>query len=87
MPKSLNLARSYIGSSDVNLLSSIFKERKFIDAVKNLTIFVDKKYSDGLMENIFLKESLSNNKSQIIYAKNGKFGDIMDEYLQVHKHR
>tara|TARA_S200000501_G_C20794862_1_gene731306 strand:+ start:25 stop:1176 length:1152 start_codon:yes stop_codon:yes gene_type:complete len=81
VPKSLNLARSYIGSSDVNLLSSIFKERKFIDAVKNLTIFVDKKYSDGLMENIFLKENLSNNKSQIIYAKNGKFGDVNKNYL------
>ncbi len=81
VPHTLNSARSYIKSSDVNVLSSIVRERKFIDSVKNLTIFVDKKYSDGLMENIFLKEKLENNKSQIIYAKNGKFDNSNNDIL------
>ncbi len=81
VPKSLNSARTYIKSSDVNVLSSIVKERKFIDSVKNLTIFVEKKSTNGLMKNIFLKEKIGKNKSQIIYAKKGKFDDNDKDFL------
>ena len=81
VPQSLNSSRSYIKSSDVNVLSSLVRERKFIDSVKNLTIFVEKKSNDGLMENIFLKEKIGENKSQIIYAKKGKFDDVNKDFL------
>tara|TARA_A100000164_G_scaffold135823_1_gene120554 strand:- start:232 stop:1377 length:1146 start_codon:yes stop_codon:yes gene_type:complete len=81
VPQSLNSSRSYIKSSDVNVLSSLVRERKFIDSVKNLTIFVEKKSNDGLMENIFLKEKIAENKSQIIYSKKGKFDDANKDFL------
>ena len=81
VPKSLNSARTYIKSSDVNVLSSLVRERKFIDSVKNLTIFVEEKSTNGLMKNIFLKEKIGKNKSQIIYSKKGKFDDNDKDFL------
>ena len=81
VPKSLNSARSYIKSSDVNVLSSLVRERKFIDSVKNLTIFVEEKSQDGLMKNIFLKEKIGKYKSHIIYSKKGKFDDVNEDFL------
>tara|TARA_A100000164_G_scaffold224099_1_gene198694 strand:+ start:2099 stop:3247 length:1149 start_codon:yes stop_codon:yes gene_type:complete len=81
VPQTLNTARSYIKSSDVDVLSSVIRERKFIDSVKNLTIFVEKKRDDGVMENIFLKEKISENNSQIIYAREGKFKNINKDIL------
>ncbi len=81
VPQGLNSARTYIKSSDVNVLSSLVRERKFIDSVQNLTIFVEEKNSDGLMKNIFLKEKIGKNKSQIIYAKKGKFDDANEDFL------
>ena len=81
VPNSLNSARTYIKSSDVNVLSSLIRERKFIDSVKNLTIFVEEKNTNGLMKNIFLKEKIGKNKSQIIYSKKGKFNDNDKDFL------
>ena len=43
VPTTLDKARSYIRTSNVDLFSSLIQEKKFIDAVKNLTIFVEKK--------------------------------------------
>jgi len=72
VPKTLDKARSFIRSSNVDYFGSIIKERKFIDTVKNLTMFVDEKNDNGDLKNIFLKETFGINKYQIIYAKNGK---------------
>ena len=72
VPTTLDKARSYIRGSNVDLFSSIIQEKKFIDAVKNLTIFVEKKYSNGDLKNIFLKEKIGQNESQTIIAKEGK---------------
>ncbi len=81
VPKSLNSARTFIKSSDINILSSLVRERKFIDSVKNLTIFVEEKSANGFMKNIFLKEKIGKNKSQIIYSKKGKFDDKDQDFL------
>jgi len=72
VPKTLDKARSYIRSSNLDLYSSIIQEKKFIDAVKNLTIFIEEKNDDGELKNIFLKERIKENDYQIIFAKKGK---------------
>ena len=41
VPTTLDKARSYIRGSNVDLFSSIIQEKKFIDVVKDLTIFVE----------------------------------------------
>ena len=76
-PKSQDAARSIIRNSNIDFFPSLIKEGKFIDTVKNLTIFIKSKDSDGNYENIFLEDldkngiSFDEGKSQIIYAKKG----------------
>ena len=71
VPKTLDKARSYIRSSNVDLYSSIIQEKKFIDTVKDLTIFVEEKNNDGELKNIFLKEKIGENEYQVIFSKKG----------------
>ncbi len=72
VPKTLDKARSYIRSSNVDLYSSVMQEKKFIDTVKGLTIFVEKKHENGDLDNIFLKEEIGEKSYQIIFAKKGR---------------
>ena len=71
-PKSQDSARSFLRDSNIDFFPSLIKEKKFIDIVSDLTIFVEKKNDDGSFENIFLKEYNNNSKYQIIFAKKGK---------------
>lgn len=69
---SLNLGRSILKSSSVSLFPSLVKEKKFNDTVKGLTVFVEKKKSNGEMLNIFLRDdTLSVERSKTIIAKRG----------------
>jgi len=70
VPYSLDKARSYFRTSNIDLFSSIIKEKKFIDTVEDLTIFVEKK-ENNFLENIIIKEKINENQSQIIVAQNG----------------
>ncbi len=71
VPKSQNLARSFIRASTIDFFPSLLKEKKFIDTVEKLTIFIGKKNDKGEMFNIFLKDEVDTENSQIIYAKKG----------------
>ena len=71
VPYTLDKGRSFFRSSDVDLFSSIIKQKKFIDGVKDLTIFVEKK-ENNLLKNIIIKEKINKDKSQIIVAQSGK---------------
>ena len=72
VPFSLDKARSYIRTSNVDFFSSLVQEKKFIDTVKNLTIFVEEKNKNGDLKNIILKGKIGKKDYQIIFAKNGK---------------
>jgi len=72
-PLSQDKARSFIRSSDLDFFESILKPKKFIDTVKNLTIYFDKKGKKGELENIFLKDNADVNNYKIIVAKKGEF--------------
>ncbi len=79
VPKCQNIARSFIKSSTIDFFPSLLKEKKFIDTVENLTIFIEKKNSKGEMFNIFLKDKIDTEKSQIIYAKKGTLKSLNNE--------
>ena len=79
VPKSQDIARSYIRSSNIDYFPSLLKSKKFINAVEGLTIFIDKKNDKGRLENIFLKEGDAE-FSQIILAKQGLLKRIEKEY-------
>tara|TARA_B100001057_G_scaffold299590_1_gene299715 strand:- start:522 stop:1673 length:1152 start_codon:yes stop_codon:yes gene_type:complete len=71
VPYTLDKGRSYFRTSNVDLFASIVKEKKFIDTVENLTIFVENK-KDNLLKNILIKERINDNQSQIIIAEKGE---------------
>ena len=71
VPNTLDKARSYIRSSNIDLYSSLIQEKKFIDAIKNLTIFIEEKNNNGELKNIFLKEKIGENEYQVIFSKKG----------------
>ena len=55
----------------MNLFPALIKEKTFIDTGCDLTTFVDKINSKGELVNIFLKDQIEDNESQIIHAKKG----------------
>ena len=72
VPTTLDKGRSFIRTSGLDFFESILKPRKFIDVVKNLTIYFDKKTPEGVFVNIFLKDERGIGDFQITYAKNGE---------------
>ena len=72
VPKSQDLARSFIRSSNVDFFPSLIKAGKFIDTVSGLTIFIENENNNGEFKNIFLKDDFGGSQSEIIYAKNGR---------------
>jgi len=72
-PLTQNKARSFIRSSDLDFFESILKPKKFIDIVKNLTIYFDERNKDGELKNIFLNDKSSASESQTTFAKKGVF--------------
>ncbi len=71
VPKTQDLARSYIRDSNIDYFPSLIKTQHFNDTVSNLTIFVDEKTTEGKIKNIFIKENFNDNRSQIISAREG----------------
>ena len=70
-PKSQDMARSFIRGSNIDFLPSLIKEKKFIDIVEGLTIFIEEKKTNQKFKNVFLKENVQNSY-QIIFAKSGE---------------
>ena len=75
VPKSQELSRFFIKTSNVDFFDTFIKPQKFNDTIKNLTIYAEKKNEDGTLENIYLKKGVDNN-FQITYAKKGNFKSI-----------
>jgi lipopolysaccharide export system permease protein len=77
VPISQDKARSYIRNSNIDFFPSLLQEGKFIDTVKNLTVFIMIEESPGKYNNIFLKElyggvnTINLEESKIVYAKKG----------------
>ena len=70
VPYSLDKARSYFRTSNLDLFTSIIKEKKFIDTVSNLTIFVEEKKGNNIKK-IILKDRIGKDEFQIIVAQTG----------------
>ena len=76
VPKSQDLARSFLRSSTVNFFDNFIKPQKFNDTIKGVTIYSDKKDKDGNLTNLYLKKEINLNEFQITYAKKGEFKQI-----------
>ena len=81
VPKSQNLARLYIKESNIDFLPKLISEKKFINVVKNLTIFVEEYKKDGVLRKIYINEKIDQNKSKIIVAEKGKIIKKDNQYV------
>lgn len=73
-------SRTFLKESNIDYFSSLIKEGKFINAVKGLTIFIDKKDQDGNFKNIYIDDSTAQS-SKITYANNGKILDVNNQKI------
>jgi len=75
VPKTQDLARSFLRTSSVDFIESFIKQKKFNDTIKGITIYSDEKDNKGNLKNIYLKKEEKRNKNnfQITYAKKGNF--------------
>ena len=83
VPKSQDLARSFLRASSINYLENFIKPRIFNDAVKGLTIYSDSKDKSGNLKEIYLKKGSGEN-FQITFAKEGRFKQIgKNQFLEL----
>ncbi len=76
VPKSQDVARSFLRTSTVNFFGNFIKPQKFNDTIKGVTIYAEKKDEKGNLKNLYLKREFEDKKFQITYAKKGEFSDI-----------
>ena len=77
-PITQNLSKSFIRMSNIDFFPSLTKEKKFIDTLTNLTIYVDEQSDDKKQfRNILIKEKKNRaNEYQIIIASSGEITTI-----------
>jgi len=83
VPKTQDIARSYIRDSKIDYFPSLIKSQNFNDTVNNLTIFVEEKADNGFIKNIFIKENFDDNRSQIISAREGLLAKKKNSFFLV----
>ena len=81
VPKSQNLARNFIKESNIDFLPKLISEKKFINVVKNLTIFVEEYKKDGELKKIYINEKIEGEKSKIIVADKGRIKKKSNRYI------
>ena len=72
-PKSQEIARGLLRTSDVDYFEGLIKPKKFNDNIKGLTIFAEGKNERDEFINIYIKKRTEANKFQVTFAKKGIF--------------
>ena len=81
VPKSQDIGRAYIKASNIDFLPKLISEKKFINVVKNLTIFVEEYEEDGTLKKIYINEQMKNENSKIIVSESGKINKKKQKYI------
>lgn len=76
VPKSRDLARSFLKNSKVNFYGNFVKPQKFNDTIKDVTIYSEKIDEEGNLYNIYLKKQTNQSDFEITYAKKGEFKEL-----------
>ena len=80
VPWSQNKSRVYLQESNIDFFPSLISEKKFIDTVDQLTIYIENKIEKENYENIFIKDT-DKEKVKFIYAKSGRLVNNPDERI------
>tara|TARA_Y200000002_G_scaffold327843_1_gene291141 strand:+ start:45 stop:1193 length:1149 start_codon:yes stop_codon:yes gene_type:complete len=81
VPKSQNIGRLYLKESNIDFLPKLISEKKFINVVKNLTIFVEEYKKDGKLNKIYINEKIDTKNSKIIVSESGKIIKKDQKYI------
>jgi lipopolysaccharide export system permease protein len=73
VPKSQEMARSILRSSNIDYFEGLIKPKKFNDTIKGLTIFAEDKNDNEEFKNIYIKKNDAKKGFQITFAKKGVF--------------
>ncbi|WP_440654556.1 LptF/LptG family permease [Candidatus Pelagibacter sp. HIMB1506] len=73
VPKSQNLARNLMRTSEFNFVENFIKVKKFNATINNLTIYSEDKDNNESYKNIYIKRKINDKDFQIIFAKKGEF--------------
>jgi lipopolysaccharide export system permease protein len=73
VPKSQELAKSKLRTSEIDYFEGLIKPKKFNDTVKGLTIFAEEKNKNEEFKNIYIKKNNEKKGFQITFAKKGVF--------------
>ena len=76
VPKTQDLAKSFLRTSTINFYENFIKPRRFNDTIKNVTIYSEKKDINGNFYNLYLKKQINKNSFEITYAKKGTFREV-----------
>ena len=71
IPYTQDMARSTIRNSSINFFDNFIKPKKFNDVIKGITIYTEKKETNGYLKNIYIKKITSQDEFEITYAKRG----------------
>ena len=82
-PKSQEIARGLLRTSDVDYFEGLIKPKKFNDNIKGLTIFAEGKNERDEFINIYIKKRTETNKFQVTFAKKGIFEQRGDKKILV----
>ena len=83
VPKSQNISRQLLKSSNVDFFESFIKPKKFNDNIEGLTIYSDEKDEQGNLKNIYLKKETGKGNFQITYSKSGYFKSVGDSKILI----
>jgi lipopolysaccharide export system permease protein len=73
VPKSQQLAKAKLRSSNVDRFEGLIKTKKFNDTIKGLTIYAEDKNDNDELKNIYIKKNNAKKGFQITFAKKGVF--------------
>ena len=74
VPKSQDLARSFLRTSSINF-ENFIKPQRFNDTIKGVTIYSEKD-TEGNLYNLYLKKEIDEENFQLTYAKKGTFKEF-----------
>ena len=80
VPWAQNKSRVYLQESNIDFFPSLISEKKFIDTVDQLTIYIENKIEKESYENIFIKDT-DKDKVKFIFAKSGQLINNPDQRI------
>ena len=72
VPYTQNLGQEYLKNSSIEFFPKLLQEKKFSNVMSDLTIFVEKYGTDGILKGIYIKEKINNEENKIIIASSGE---------------